>query len=75
MKEIAPGITVDPTVRFGRPVVRGTRVPIETVLSELAGGMSMEDVETEFGIVREDVLAVLGYAARTIAQEQVRAVG
>ena len=33
--ELAPGIVVDPTVRLGRPVIRGTRVPVD-VLAALA---------------------------------------
>jgi uncharacterized protein (DUF433 family) len=36
--EIAPRIVVDQAVRFGRPVIRGTRVPVATVIAKLAGG-------------------------------------
>jgi uncharacterized protein (DUF433 family) len=73
--EIAPRIAVDPAVRFGRPVVQGTRVPIDVVLGQLAAGLTVEQVAAEYAIEREDVLAVLAYAARTMASEQVRAVG
>ncbi len=45
------------------------------VLSYLAGGWGYDRVVEEFSITREDVLAVLQYAARTIEQEEVRAVG
>ena len=70
--EIAPRIVVDPEVRFGRPVIRGTRVPVELVIGKLAGGMTVEEVAEEYGLVREDVLAALGYAASVIATEAVR---
>ena len=33
--EIAPGIMVDKNIRFGKPVIKGTRVPVELVLNEL----------------------------------------
>jgi uncharacterized protein (DUF433 family) len=35
MTEIAPRIVVDPAVRFGRPVIRGTRVPVALVMCKL----------------------------------------
>jgi uncharacterized protein (DUF433 family) len=74
-KEIAPGITVDPAVHFGRPVVKGTRVPIETILGQLAAGLTVERVAEEYGVTREAVLAVLRYAAELVASEEVRATG
>ena len=73
--QIAPRITVDPGVRFGKPVIEGTRVPVHLVLAQLAGGMTIEAVMDEYGLSREDVLAALGYAARHIANEDVRATG
>jgi uncharacterized protein (DUF433 family) len=74
MKEIAPGIVVDPAVRFGKPVIKGTRVPVDLVVGKLAAGMTIEAVAEEYGLTREDVLASLSYAARTLAEDQIRAV-
>ena len=62
--EIAPGITVDEKVRFGKPVIKGTRAPVDLVLGKLSGGMNYEEVTEEYEITREDILAVLRYAAR-----------
>ncbi len=74
MVELAPRIVVDDKVRFGRPVIQGTRVPVDLVLGKLAGGMTVEAVATEYELTREDVLAALSYAARTVAAEEIRAV-
>jgi uncharacterized protein (DUF433 family) len=74
MVQIAPRIVVDENIRFGKPVIEGTRVPVDVVLGKLAGGMAIEAVAEEYGLVREDILAALGYAARTVAAEEVRAV-
>jgi uncharacterized protein (DUF433 family) len=74
MKEIAPRIVVDEAIHFGKPVIKGTRVPVETIVGKLAGGMTREQVEEEFGITREDVLAALAYAAKSVADERIRAV-
>jgi uncharacterized protein (DUF433 family) len=73
MQEIAPRITVDPNVRFGKPVIRGTRVPVDLVVGKLAGGMTQEQVADEYGITKEDVLAALAYSARTLSEDQIRA--
>ncbi|MDA8336149.1 MAG: DUF433 domain-containing protein [Peptococcaceae bacterium] len=40
MKEIMPGITIDPGIRGGKPVLSGTRVPVDLILGKLAGGAS-----------------------------------
>ena len=53
-------ITVDPNVRGGTPVFRGTRVPIEALLSNLEAGVSIEEFLDNFPIVsREQVLDVI----------------
>lgn len=73
--EIAPGVTVDAGVRFGRPVLAGTRVPVDVVVGKLAGGMSIAEVAGEYDLTEDDVRAALGYAAQILASEQVRGIG
>ncbi|MBC8234379.1 DUF433 domain-containing protein [bacterium] len=72
--EIAPRISVDEKIRFGKPVVNGTRVPVDLIIGKLAGGMTYEDVIAEYEITREDILAVLSYAAGILASEEIKAV-
>jgi len=74
MLQIAPRIAVDERVRFGKPVIEGTRVPVELVVGKLAGGMTVENVADEYCLTREDVLAALAYAAQAVAAEEIRAV-
>ncbi|RLB06267.1 MAG: DUF433 domain-containing protein [Deltaproteobacteria bacterium] len=73
--EIAPRITVDKNVRFGKPVIKGTRVPVDLILGKLAGGMSYEEVMAEYELTKEDILAALDYAAKYLSGEEIRAVG
>ncbi|HDY69042.1 MAG TPA: DUF433 domain-containing protein [Candidatus Scalindua sp.] len=72
--EIAPRIVVDEKIRFGKPVIKGTRVPVDLILGKLAGGMTYEEVMKEYGIAREDILAVLNYAAKTVSGEEIKVV-
>ena len=37
--ELTPGVVVDPAVRFGKPIIKSTRVPVEIVIGKLAGGI------------------------------------
>ena len=73
--EIAPRITIDERVRFGKPVIKGTRVPVDLVLGKLAGGMTFEDLMVEYDLLRDDILAALDYAAKLVADEEIRATG
>ncbi|HKY31007.1 MAG TPA: DUF433 domain-containing protein [Candidatus Polarisedimenticolia bacterium] len=66
MVEIAPRIVIDETIQSGKPVIRGTRVPVDLVVAKLGGGMTVEEVMAEYQLSREDVLATLSYAARSI---------
>ncbi len=67
--EIAPRVTIDPRIRFGQPVVKGTRVPIAVILDELAAGTPSAEIAREYGISFLDVRAVLRYAAQLVAGE------
>jgi uncharacterized protein (DUF433 family) len=60
-------IVINPDVCNGRPVVRGTRIAVQTVLEFLAAGDSVEDVIEEYPrLKRADVQACLDYAARVM---------
>jgi len=71
MKDLAPRIVVDPEVRLGKPVIKGTRVPLDVLVGKMAGGMTCEEVAEAYGVAREDVLAALAYAADTISREHI----
>lgn len=61
-------ITINPDICNGKPVVRGTRIAVQTVLEFLAAGDSAEDVLEEYpALTREDVQACLDYASRVMA--------
>ena len=71
---LAPRIIVDPSIRFGKPVIEETRVPVDLIVAKVAGGTGLDDVAEEYGITTEDVKAALNYAAQLIAGEEIRAV-
>ncbi len=61
-------IEVKPDVCNGRPVVRGTRITVQSVLELLAAGDSVEEVLKAYpSLTRETVLACLDWAARLMS--------
>ena len=73
MTLIAPRVAVDPLIRFGKPVIQGTRVPVSVVVGAVASGDSWEEIAREYGINEEDIRAALAYAASRLEEETVRA--
>ena len=58
-------IVIDPEICHGKPVIRGLRYPVETILDLLGSGMSREEILADYpDLEEEDILAVLQYAAK-----------
>ncbi|MCE2894593.1 MAG: DUF433 domain-containing protein [Flammeovirgaceae bacterium] len=59
-----PRIAVNPEICFGKPRVKGTRMPVASILAYLAGGMTIEAFLNEFHwITKEDVLEAMAFAS------------
>lgn len=72
MSMISDRITIDPAICHGKPTIRGLRYPVETILELLSGGMSQEEILDDYpDLEREDILAVLDYAARVIRVKRI----
>ena len=57
----------DPTVMVGKPCIRGTRLTVHYILGLLASGATFDEILSEYdGLAREDILAVLAFAARAL---------
>jgi len=63
-------IIVDPEIQHGKPVIKGTRVPVARIIGGLAGSMSLEEVIHEYEVSAEDVRAALTYASELIEKEE-----
>lgn len=59
-------IISDPSIKGGKPIIKGTRVPVEVILEELAQGESVDAVATTFQVQREDIIACLVFAAKIV---------
>ncbi len=65
-------IELNPNVMLGKPVIRGTRIPVELILRKLSEGTSDAELLQAYPrLTQEDLLAAMRYAADTVAHEEI----
>lgn len=65
-------IVVNPKVMTGKPVIKGTRIPVEQILKLLAQGLSSDDILKDYPhLKKNDITAALLYAAKIMGREEV----
>jgi len=70
-REIAERITFDPDVMVGKPVIQGTRMPVELVLAKLAANPDLNEFFLDYPELKvDDVKAVLAYASTLVPKRQ-----
>jgi uncharacterized protein (DUF433 family) len=63
-------IEVDPKIMQGKPVIKGTRIPVELLLRKLSEGATERDLLDAYPNLRvDDIRAAIAYAAATLAHE------
>ena len=67
-------IIIDEAVRHGKPTIAGTRITVDDVLGWLESGMTYDEIEQEYGIHKEQIVAVIQYASSFVRGEEVQAV-
>jgi len=70
-EELLNRITVNPKVMAGKPVIKGTRIPVERVLRLLAQGITIKQVLKDYPhLTKDDIMAALLYAAKLAGKEE-----
>lgn len=65
MDALLKRITIDPTIAFGKPTIRGLRYSVAWLLELLSSGMTHEEILDDYADLEvEDIYAVLAYAAK-----------
>lgn len=62
-------IVLNPAVCYGKPVIRGSRVPVTVLVGSLACGMTFEEVQREYEVTAEDIRAALRYLTELAQHE------
>jgi len=73
-KKLLDRIERNPKVMMGKPVIKGTRIPVELILRKLSEGATLEELLGAYPhLSREDIQAALAYAAEALALEETAA--
>jgi uncharacterized protein (DUF433 family) len=76
MDKLLSRITIDSAICHGKPCVRGLRYPVETLLELLSSGMTIDEILADYeDLERDDLLAVLAYAARLSQTKGMQPIG
>jgi uncharacterized protein (DUF433 family) len=71
-KTLLKRIVVDPKIMLGKPVIKGTRLPVEIIVEKIAYGATTDDLHKDYPFLKEDdIRAALLYAAKRIANEEI----
>ena len=64
-------IEINPKIMLGKPVIRGTRIPVELILRKISDGATEADLLDAYpGLTAADIKAAAGYTADTLAHEE-----
>ena len=65
-------VEIDPKKLGGKPVIKGTRIPVYLILEMLASGMSIEEILREYPeLTEEDVREAIKYASQILSKEEI----
>lgn len=71
-EQLLERITVNPEVMIGKPTIRGLRITVEQILKALAGGITPQELLDDYPeLEKEDIQAILLYAAELVSEEQI----
>jgi len=71
-EELLERIVVNPKIMGGKPIVKGTRITAEQVLKMLAQGLTTQEILKDYPhLLKEDIAAVLLYAAKVAGEEEI----
>lgn len=65
-------IIVDQKIMVGKPVIKGTRIPLDAILQRIADGMTTEEILRDYpNLTKDDVRAAVEYSASLVRGEDV----
>ena len=71
-EELLRQVVIDPKVMLGKPIIRGTRLPVEIIIEKIAYGATFDELRKDYPFLSdEDAKAALLYAARSLAREEI----
>jgi len=65
-------VEINPDIMAGKPVIRGTRIPVELVLRKLGAGVAVDAILADYPrLTHDDIRAAQAFAADYLADEDI----
>ena len=70
-EEVSDRIVIDPEILFGKPVIKGTRIPVYLIIELLANGLTEDEIIKQYpSLKKSDIKAALSYASKRLEDEE-----
>jgi uncharacterized protein (DUF433 family) len=69
-RDITPGVISDPEILGGRPVLRGRRIAVSQLVDQIAGGMTLNEIQDDYQLSDEEIQSLLKYIATLVHQDE-----
>jgi uncharacterized protein (DUF433 family) len=69
-RDITPGVVSDPEILGGRPVLHGRRIAVSQLVDQLAGGMTLSEIQDDYQLSDAEIQALLNYIATIVRQDE-----
>ena len=65
-------IVINPKIMVGKPIIKGTRIPVDAIIKRIADGMTIKEILADYpNLTKEDVEAALRYTVKVISGEDI----
>jgi uncharacterized protein (DUF433 family) len=71
MQQLLSRIAVDSEIQGGRPVIKGTRIPVSRIVGALSAGATFDELREDYSLQDEDIRAALAYAAKALDDTEI----
>jgi uncharacterized protein (DUF433 family) len=72
MVNLTEHVEINPKILLGKPIIRGTRIPVELIVKLIAQGWKNEEIIKEYPALKEeDIRAALLYAEKVLEEEEI----
>lgn len=66
---LSPGIVSNPHILGGKPLIEGTRISVELILTELSQGASVDELCEDYDLTKQQISDALGYTLTLLKQK------
>jgi len=74
-KRILKRIEINNEIMLGKPIIKGTRLPVDIIVEKIAYGQTYDQILAQYPFIKtEDIRAALIYAAKVLKAEEVYAI-